>query len=159
MITWLATCSSTYGGRIPNSGPITSLSAHAPSCTETLTFTAGTVDGDSNELYVGHHGNPVSTDCYPRGTPEAPPLNDEEAWRVYYCQFHRLATVSVSLAYSNVFVQIAQRYVLLAGQQPRRSAPQSRIQDAATHNHLAPKRLLRCAALRTFVSPTCIFNY
>lgn len=69
-----------------NRGPITTLYAHPPSCTETFTFTAGTRDGDRNDLYVGHHGNPVSAACYPRGTPGAMPLGDDDAWTVYYCK-------------------------------------------------------------------------
>jgi hypothetical protein len=68
-----------------NRGPITSIFIHPASCTATLTF-VNRNNGNPADLYFGHHGTPVSGECYPTGTPAAPPLNDDNAWRGYYCK-------------------------------------------------------------------------
>lgn len=52
----------------------------------TFTFRTGTSRGDKDDFYVLRNGAPVSTACYPTGSPAALPLDGDEGWRVYYCE-------------------------------------------------------------------------
>ncbi|KAH5435988.1 hypothetical protein HBI16_117230 [Parastagonospora nodorum] len=65
-----------------NRGPITSVFAPAPSCTQTLRLTA---DGTNSWLYSGHaYQEYYQSGCMPTGTKVEAALSDKEEWDSYY---------------------------------------------------------------------------
>jgi len=79
-----------------NRGPITSVFAPAPSCSQTLRLTA---DGTNSWLYSGHaYQEYYQSGCMPTGTKVEAAFSDREEWDSYYCKDSRVMALNPPIA-------------------------------------------------------------